>query len=118
MRAWRALLAAAALTLGCSGSSSPVQSTPPASTTTTTASPAAQPIRVLMLTATAGFRHDSIPAARATVAAIAARTTDMAVAATENLNDVNASRLGSTDVLMFALTSGELAFDDAQKRAI
>jgi uncharacterized protein len=73
---------------------------------------------VLMLTATAGFRHDSIPAARAAVAAIAARSSDIVVTATENLADVSASRLASTEVLMFALTTGELAFDEAQKRAI
>lgn len=71
-----------------------------------------------MLTATAGFRHDSIPAALAAVAAIAARAGDIVVTATENLADVNAARLGATDVLMFALTSGELPFDDTQKRAI
>ena len=71
-----------------------------------------------MLTATAGFRHDSIPAALAAVAAIAARAGDIVVTATENLADVSATRLAATDVLMFALTSGELAFDDTQKRAI
>jgi type 1 glutamine amidotransferase len=105
------------LTLGCSQSSSPVQSTPP-STTTTTTTPSVPPIRVLMLTATAGFRHDSIPAAGAAVAAIAARSSDILVTATENLADINAARLGASDVLMFALTSGELAFDETQKRAI
>src|SRR5687768_7678946 len=71
-----------------------------------------------MLTATAGFRHDSIPAARAAVATIASRAGDIAVTATENLADVNATRLAATDVLIFALTSGELAFDETQKRAI
>jgi type 1 glutamine amidotransferase len=106
-----------ALTLSCSPSGSPVQSTPP-STTTTMTPPAPPPVRVLMLTATAGFRHDSIPAARAAVAAIAARSSDIVVTATENLADVSASRLASTEVLMFALTTGELAFDEAQKRAI
>jgi len=106
----------ALLTTGCSQSSSPVQST--ATSTTTTAAPAVAPVRVLMLTATAGFRHDSIPAARAAVAAIAARSSDIVVTATENLADISASRLGSTEVLMFALTTGELAFDETQKRAI
>ncbi len=97
-----------------------MQSTPSPSTTTTTttAPPAAQPVRVLMLSATAGFRHDSIPTALATVAAIAARAGDIVVTATESLADITATRLSSTDVLMFALTSGELAFDDTQKRAI
>ena len=105
------------LSLSCSPSGSPVQSTPP-STATTTTPPAAPPVRVLMLTATAGFRHDSIPAARAAVAAIAARSSDIVVTATENLADISAARLGSTEVLMFALTTGELAFDETQKRAI
>lgn len=103
-------------TLGCSQPGSPAQSTP--STTSTTTPPSATPLRVLMLTATSGFRHDSIPAARAAVAAIAARSSDILVAATENLADVSAARLASTEVLMFALTTGELAFDETQKRAI
>ena len=105
------------LTTGCSQPGSPAQSTP-SSITTTTAPPAVPAVRVLMLTATAGFRHDSIPAARAAVAAIAARSSDIVVTATENLADISASRLGSTEVLMFALTTGELAFDETQKRAL
>ena len=105
------------LTLGCSQPGSPSQSAP-SSTTTTTTPPSIPPVRVLMLTATAGFRHDSIPAARAAVASIAARSSDIVVTATENLADVSAARLASTEVLMFALTTGELAFDEAQKRAI
>jgi len=105
-------LIAAALFAGCSRSSSPAQPAPvPAP------SPAA-PVRVLMLTATAGFRHDSIPTARTVVAALAARGGEFTVAATENLADVSAARLSSIDVLMFALTSGELAFDASQKAAI
>jgi type 1 glutamine amidotransferase len=71
-----------------------------------------------MVTATAGFRHDSIATARAEVAALAARGSAFTVTATENLSGVNAARLASTDVLMFALTTGELAFDEAQKAAI
>jgi len=77
----------------------------------------AQPIRVLMLTATAGFRHDSIPAARSTMAAIAAAR-GYVVTPTETLADINTSSLSSSDVLMFTLTSGELPFDAAQKDAI
>ena len=71
-----------------------------------------------MLTATAGFRHDSIPNATAVVAALAVRTGEFTVTATENLADITAARLATVDVLMFVLTTGELAFDDAQKRAI
>jgi type 1 glutamine amidotransferase len=80
--------------------------------------PAPQPVRVLMVTATAGFRHDSIPTARSVMAALPSSPDRFAVTATENVADLTASRLASTDVLMFALTSGELALDDNQKRAI
>jgi len=71
-----------------------------------------------MLTATAGFRHDSIPAARQAMSELAARGGAFTVNATENLADVGAQSLAATDVLMFALTTGELAFDAAQKAAI
>src|SRR5262245_40144577 len=117
MRSGLALLAVLLLSCG-SDTRLPVQSTPASATTTTTAPPAIAPIRVLMLTATSGFRHVSIPAARAAVAAIAARTADIVVTATEDLGDVRGTRLAATDVLMFALTTGELGFDESQKRAI
>src|SRR5262249_26867746 len=107
------LLVIAALLCGCS--TSPQPNPPPAAPTPMPVEP---PVRVLMLTATAAFRHDSIPTARATLAALATETGAFTVTATENLSDVNATRLASTDVLMFALTSGELAFDEAQKSAI
>ncbi len=71
-----------------------------------------------MLTATAGFRHDSISTARTVVAALAARSGDFTVTATEDLAEVTAARLAMVDVLMFVLTTGELAFDEGQKRAI
>jgi len=99
------LFPAMCIAAACSTATSP---TPPAS---------AQPIRVLMLTATVGFRHDSIPAARATMAGIATRQ-GYTVIPTETLADINTSSLSSTDVLMFALTSGELPFDASQKDAI
>src|SRR5262245_7170760 len=86
------------------------------STPSTDPSPA-QPIRVLMLTATTGYRHESIPAARSTIAEIAARQ-GFVVRATETLSDISASSLSSTNVLMFVLTTGELAFDGAQRNAI
>ena len=71
-----------------------------------------------MLTATAGFRHDSIPTARSVVASLASRTGAFTVTATEDPREVTAARLAATDVLMFALTTGELPFDDGQKAAI
>jgi type 1 glutamine amidotransferase len=86
--------------------------------TTVAPGPATVPVRVLMLTATAGFRHDSIPTARNVVASLAAQSGAFTVTATEDLREVTAARLASTDVIMFALTTGELAFDEAQKSAI
>ncbi len=68
-----------------------------------------------MLTATAGFRHDSIPTARQVMANLAA---DIRVTATEDLRTVTAMNLRDYDVLFFALTSGELDFDEAQKSAV
>jgi type 1 glutamine amidotransferase len=71
-----------------------------------------------MLTATAGFRHDSIPAARDAMAALAATTRAFSLTATDDLNAISAAGLSAYDVLFFALTSGELAFSDDQKAAI
>ena len=106
---WRAL--PAIFVVACS-------STPSAVPTSPSGSSSAPAIRVLMLTATAGFRHDSIPAARQAMSALAARSASFTVTATEDLSDVTAARLSATDVLMFALTTGELAFDQNQKAAI
>ena len=71
-----------------------------------------------MLTATAAFRHDSIPAARQAMAAIAAETGQFTVSPTEDVAEVNRARLANVDVVMFALTSGELPLDPSQKSAI
>jgi len=71
-----------------------------------------------MLTATAGFRHDSIATARQVMATLASQSGVFTVTATENLADLTTERLAATDVLMFALTSGELPFDASQKSAI
>jgi len=103
-------LAAVLLTLSCSSTTGPA--------------PVAQPptggrggARVLMLTATAGFRHDSIPAARQVMAAMAASGA-FSVNATEDLSLFNTDTLRNYDVVMFALTSGELPFSAAQKSAL
>jgi type 1 glutamine amidotransferase len=70
-----------------------------------------------MLTATAAFRHDSIPTARQVMAGLAA-SAGFSVNATEDLSLVNADTLRNYDVVMFALTSGELPFSAAQKTAL
>ena len=76
------------------------------------------PVRVLMLTATAGFRHDSIATARQVLANLAGQTRAFTVTATEDLSAFSASNLANYDVLFFALTSGDLAFTADQKAAI
>ena len=86
-------------------------------------SPVAQPpqsnaVRVLMVTATAGFRHDSIDTARMVLASLASTTGEFRVTATEDLSTLTSSGLGAYDVLFFALTSGELPLSAQQRAAI
>jgi type 1 glutamine amidotransferase len=106
------LLAAFAVGIACAASGHPTAADPPAETTQ------AQPVRVLMLTATAGFRHDSITAAHQTMSALDRATADISVTATEDLATITSTSLANLDVLFFALTTGELAFTADQKSAI
>ncbi len=93
------------LIAGCSAGSTPTSPTPTTS------------VRVLMLTATAGFRHDSITAARQVMSTLGIGNS-FTVTATEDVSSITASSLASHQVLMVALTSGELPFSAAQKTAI
>jgi type 1 glutamine amidotransferase len=70
-----------------------------------------------MVTATAGFRHDSIATARQVMANLAAGG-EFSLTVTEDLSTVTAAALAASDVLFFALTTGELAFTPDQKTAI
>lgn len=78
--------------------------------------------RVLLVTATAGYYHASIPTARRVLAEVARRDRDLAVETV--LEDVAAlprltpALLAAHDVLCFASTSGELPLDAAQKGSI
>lgn len=86
-------------------------------------SPAGNPspdtrIRVLMLTATAGFRHDSIPAAIAAMRALTASGGEFTVTATEDVSTLSRTTLADYGVVMFALTSGELPLTADQKSAL
>jgi hypothetical protein len=80
--------------------------------------PGVAPLRVLMLTATTGFRHGSIDAARRVLTTLGTGTGEFTVTATENVGEITAARLATVDVLMFILTTGELPFSDSQKSAI
>jgi type 1 glutamine amidotransferase len=75
-------------------------------------------VRVLMLTATAGFRHDSIATARQVMTQLGTTTGEFTVTFADDVSAVNEASLASHDVLFFALTSGELPFTSAQKAAI
>jgi type 1 glutamine amidotransferase len=76
------------------------------------------PVRVLMVTATAGFRHDSIATARQVLSTLGAQSGEFVVTATESLADISTARLAAVDVLMFALTSGDLALSSGSKAAL
>jgi type 1 glutamine amidotransferase len=108
------VLVTAWLLAGCSGESRPSTTSP---TGPQSVSPGS-PIRVMMLTATAGFRHDSIPAARDVMNAMASSSGEFTVTMTEDVSAITASTLAGYDVLFFALTTGELPFDSEQKAAI
>jgi type 1 glutamine amidotransferase len=95
---------------GCSGMRTPAAPDPGGASGT--------PVRVLMLTATAGFRHDAIGTARQALAAAAASAGDITITPTEDLSAIARGPLGAYDVLMFALTTGELPFSGDQKAAI
>jgi type 1 glutamine amidotransferase len=82
------------------------------------AGPRGVPIRVLMLTTTAGFRHDSIPTARQVMANLSASSGEFSLAVTEDLSTISSSSLTAVDVIAFVLTSGELDLSNAQKAAI
>jgi hypothetical protein len=52
------------------------------------------------------------------MSALDAAHADIAITTTEDLASIAAASLASFDVVFFALTSGELAFSDAQKQAL
>ena len=85
--------------------------------TTPTPQASVPAIRVLVLTATAGFRHDSIPTARQVLASIGP-SNGFAITTTEELSAFSASDLANFDVVMFAMTSGELPFTPEQQNAL
>jgi type 1 glutamine amidotransferase len=73
---------------------------------------------VLALSATAGFRHDSIPAARQALAGAAASSGRFTITATDDVATVTTASLAEQDVLVFLMTSGELPLSAEQKAAI
>jgi type 1 glutamine amidotransferase len=70
-----------------------------------------------MLTATAGFRHDSIPTAREVMTGLGPAN-NFTVTLTEDLSAFTTANLANFDVVMFANTSGELPFTIEQQSAL
>ena len=105
MRAASALCALL-LAIGCGPSPAPSGPTP-----------VAPAIRVLMLTATVGFRHDSISAAGEVMSSLSSAG-GFTVSVTEDLARLNPDALAEVDVVMYALTSGDLPFSDSQRAAL
>jgi type 1 glutamine amidotransferase len=111
MRSRRASIALIFFVAACGGSRpSPLGPSGPGESDTGRA-------RVLMITTTAAFRHDSIPTAVASMRSLAASNA-FTVTATEDLSLLAEATLASYDVVMFALTSGELALSAGQRTAL
>jgi uncharacterized protein len=107
------VLGAMMLLNSCSSDSAPSSPTPNTQRALT-----GPPIRVLMVTATFGFRHDSIATAKEVMASLAATSGAFTVTATEDLTQLSAANFQNYDVLFFALTSGELPLSADQKSAM
>ncbi len=76
----------------------------------------AAPKRVLYVTHTAGFRHDSIPVSRQAMESLGARSGGaLEVVSTEDLSLISADGLRNFDAVFF-FTTGELALSDRQKQ--
>ena len=76
---------------------------------------AGQPKRILYVTLSAGFKHDSIPASIEALKQIAAQSGKLEVVQTEDVSLLNAAALRDFDAVMF-FTTGELPISAAQKR--
>jgi len=78
--------------------------------------------RILLVTATAGYRHQSIPTATRVLGEIAAESGELSVVTVldevSTLDQLTAATLAEHDLLCFVHTSGDLPLSDAQKQAI
>src|SRR5437868_3908177 len=74
----------------------------------------AVPKRVLYMTHSAGYRHDSIPTSCSVMQDLGARSGAFEVVCSEDLSLISADSLRDFDVLYF-FTSGELELSDQQK---
>ena len=72
--------------------------------------------RLLYLTLSAGFKHDSIPISRDVVSEIGQKSGAFDVTLADDVSPFTADNLKNYDVIMF-YTTGELPMNDAQKQA-
>lgn len=77
----------------------------------------AQPKRILYLTHSAGFRHDSIDVSKRVLADLAGKSGSIEVVSTEDLSMISEASLRQFDAVLF-FTSGELALSVEQKAAL
>ena len=106
-----ALVLAASMLSGCGAG-------PDRSATSPQPVPHGAAFRVLMVTATRGFRHDSIGVARDVMSGLSSATGEFTLTLSEDIASITGESLAGYDVLCFALTTGELPFSDGQKGAI
>jgi uncharacterized protein len=82
-----------------------------------TAALEAQPKRVLYVTHSAGYRHDSIEISKLVLAELAAKSGKFEVVSTEDLSAISEASLREFDAVFF-FTSGNLALSATQKAAL
>jgi type 1 glutamine amidotransferase len=73
--------------------------------------------KLLMLTHSAGFKHDYLPNAEETVIEIGKKSGKFEATTTQDCSLINAENLKNYDALLFA-TTGELPMSDEQKQSI
>lgn len=112
---WGLAVVAAALVMVSAGSR------PGASPAAASPASAAELLRVLLVTATADYYHESIPTAQRVLQQLAADSGAAPLtllAAAADLPRLTPELLAQHDVVVFANTTGELPFDEGQKRAL
>lgn len=89
---------------------------------TTAPGPRRDVARILLVTATASYRHQSIPTVWRALPEIAQESGDLAVATilkeADDLSGLTAEALAEHEILCLVHTSGDLPLSDAQKQAI
>jgi len=111
-----AVMAVGVLLAACGESASSTHSSPPPAQRASVARPAVS--TVLIVTQTLGYHHMSIPAARAAVRGIAARSGRYRVVFLASAAQLTPAALGRATAVMFLLTSGDLPMDAADRRAL